>query len=90
MQETPLSELIQQRIKKLTALRSLGIEPYNGTFEPSDSTEDIFKKFGEFEKEHLENENITISVAGRVILLRDFGKAAFAHVQDSKGKFRFI
>lgn len=88
MQETPLSELIQQRMKKLANLRSLGIEPYNGTFEPSDSTEDIFNKFGEFDKEHLENENITLSVAGRVILLRDFGKAAFAHVQDSKGKIQ--
>ncbi len=88
MQETPLSELIQQRMKKLTVLRSLGIEPYNGIFEPSDSTEDVFKKFGEFDKEHLENENIIISVAGRVILLRDFGKASFAHIQDSKGRIQ--
>lgn len=88
MQETPLYELIQQRIKKLEVLRSLGIEPYNGVFEPKDSTDDIFKKFGSFDKEKLENENIFTSVAGRIILLRDFGKAAFAHIQDSKGRIQ--
>jgi len=88
MQETPLGELIQQRIKKLNNLRSLGIEPYNGVFEPKDSTEEIFKKFGSINKEELEKENIITSVAGRVILLRDFGKAAFAHIQDSKGRIQ--
>jgi len=43
MQETPLTELIQQRTKKLENLRSVGIEPYNGDFQPSDSTEEIIQ-----------------------------------------------
>jgi lysyl-tRNA synthetase class 2 len=88
MQETPLSELIQQRIKKLETLRSLGIEPYNGVFNPEYSTEEIFIKFGNLDKEKLEQENIKASAAGRIILLRDFGKAAFAHIQDSKGRIQ--
>ncbi|MCS7164155.1 MAG: lysine--tRNA ligase [Thermodesulfovibrio sp.] len=88
MQETPLSDLIQQRMKKLSALRSLGIEPYDGVFEPSSNTEEIFKKFGDFDRQHLENENINISVAGRLVLMRDFGKAVFAHIQDSKGRIQ--
>ncbi len=88
MQETPLSELIQQRIKKLDTLRSLGIEPYNGTFEPSHSSEQIHKEYGELEKEQFENQTIEVSIAGRIILLRDFGKAVFAHLQDSKGKIQ--
>ncbi|MCX7770975.1 MAG: lysine--tRNA ligase [Proteobacteria bacterium] len=88
MQETPLAELIQQRIKKLETLRNLGIEPYNGIYEPSANTYDILKEYGSLDKEILEKKNINISVAGRVILLRDFGKAAFAHLQDSKGKIQ--
>ncbi|WP_028845168.1 lysine--tRNA ligase [Thermodesulfovibrio thiophilus] len=88
MQETPLTELIQQRTKKLENLRSVGIEPYNGDFQPSDSTEEIIQKYGELDKEHLENTNINVSIAGRVILLRDFGKASFAHIQDSRGRIQ--
>ncbi|ODA44761.1 Lysyl-tRNA synthetase (class II) [Thermodesulfovibrio sp. N1] len=42
MQETPLSELIQQRIKKLENLRNMGIEPYDGVFEPQHSTYENF------------------------------------------------
>lgn len=88
MQEKPLSELIQQRIKKLENLRSFGIEPYNGKFEPSNSTEEILQKYGSFDKDYFESENISVAVAGRVILLRDFGKACFAHIQDFKGKIQ--
>lgn len=88
MQETPLSELIQQRLKKLENLRNLGIEPYDGVFEPSENTQEIFEKFGNFDKDKLEQDRFHVSVAGRVILLRDFGKAVFAHIQDSKGKIQ--
>lgn len=88
MQETPLSELIQQRLKKLENLRNLGIEPYDGVFEPSENTQEIFEKFGNYDKDKLEQGRIHVSVAGRVILFRDFGKAVFAHIQDSKGKIQ--
>jgi lysyl-tRNA synthetase class 2 len=88
MQETPLSELIQQRIKKLENLRNIGIEPYDEVFEPQHSTYEIFNIFGNSDKEQLEQNIINTSVAGRIILLRDFGKAAFAHLQDSKGRIQ--
>lgn len=88
MQETPLSELIQQRIKKLETLRNMSIEPYNGIFEPSYISEEIFKKFGDKDKDFFDTNNINVSVAGRIILFRDFGKAAFAHLQDSKGRIQ--
>lgn len=88
MQETPLSELIQQRIKKLENLRNIGIEPYDGVFEPQHSTYEIFNILGNLDKEQLEQNIINTSVAGRIILLRDFGKAAFAHLQDSKGRIQ--
>jgi lysyl-tRNA synthetase class 2 len=88
MQETPLNELIQQRIKKLEMLRNIGVEPYNGVFEPSINSYKIFEDFRDLDKENLEQGNVTASIAGRVILLREFGKSAFAHLQDSKGKIQ--
>ena len=39
-------------------------------------------------KKSLEAEHITCSLAGRIITMRDFGKAAFAHIQDSTGKIQ--
>ncbi|MEN2985171.1 MAG: lysine--tRNA ligase [Thermodesulfovibrionaceae bacterium] len=88
MQEKPLSELIQQRIKKLENLKNLGIEPYNGVFEPSTSTEEIFQRYGGFNRDYFESENISVCIAGRVILFRDFGKTCFAHLQDFTGKIQ--
>ncbi len=88
MQETPLAELIQQRLKKLENLRNLGVDPYSGIFNPLLKTSDIFTQYGDLDKEALDEKNINTSVAGRIILLRDFGKAAFAHLQDSKGKIQ--
>lgn len=88
MEDTPLTELIQQRIKKLQNLRNLGIEPYDGKFEPKNNTQQIFENFGTYDKDRLEAEAITVSLAGRVILLRDFGRAVFSHIQDEKGKIQ--
>ncbi len=88
MQETPLAELIQQRLKKLENLKNLGVDPYSGIFTPSLKTSDIFSQYADLDKEALEEKDINASVAGRIILLRDFGKAAFAHLQDSKGKIQ--
>ena len=36
----------------------------------------------------LEKERITVSVAGRVMAKRSFGKASFSHIQDSTGKIQ--
>ena len=83
-----ISELIAQRIKKLGDLRSIGIDPYNGQFEPEAFARDLHEKYGTVEKETLEAEPAHSAVAGRIVAFRDFGKAAFAHLQDSTGKIQ--
>lgn len=88
MQETPLAELVQQRVKKLEKLRNSEIDPYSGSFDPVSNSAEIFAQYGETDQETLELKNVLTSVAGRVILLRDFGKAVFAHLQDFKGKIQ--
>ncbi|HEX8948410.1 MAG TPA: lysine--tRNA ligase [Dissulfurispiraceae bacterium] len=86
MEET--NELIEQRFKKLEELRGLGIDPYYGRFEPEANAAALKTKYEPFAKEALEAEEILTSVAGRIVAMRDFGKASFAHIQDATGKIQ--
>jgi lysyl-tRNA synthetase class 2 len=83
-----INELIEQRIKKLKELRQLGIEPFGGPFYAEDHASDILNKWATASKEALEADPVFCSLAGRIISLRDFGKAAFAHIQDTTGKIQ--
>jgi lysyl-tRNA synthetase class 2 len=86
MEET--NELIKQRIKKIDELREMGIKPYGEPFEAADHASELLGKYGDTPKEDLEAAAVRCSLAGRIVAFRDFGKAAFAHVQDSSGKIQ--
>lgn len=86
MEET--NELIEQRFKKLDELRRLGIDPYNGRFTPDNTASGLKATYGAMSKEGLETDPINVSIAGRIIAMRDFGKASFAHIQDATGKIQ--
>lgn len=83
-----INELIAQRIKKLQELRESGIEPYSGVFQAEDHTSDLHNKLDSVSKEALEADPVFCSLAGRIVSMRDFGKAAFAHIQDTTGKIQ--
>lgn len=83
-----INELIEQRIKNAEDLKQMGIKPYGDPFEATDHAADLIKKYSESSKEALEADKINCSLAGRIVAMRDFGKAAFAHIQDSSGKIQ--
>jgi lysyl-tRNA synthetase class 2 len=83
-----INELIEQRIKKLEELRKIGIEPFDGPFDAQDHAEDLLKRYASVSKETLETDPAYCSLAGRIIAMRDFGKAAFAHIEDITGKIQ--
>ena len=83
-----INELVQERIKKLERLRASGIEPYGDSFAAGDRAADIHEKFGKLNKEDLEAKNEKCTFAGRIISFRNFGKTAFAHIQDSTGRIQ--
>jgi len=82
------NELIQVRKQKLIELRGRGINPYGTRYEVRDKAADIHEKHGDTSGEALESDKIACNLAGRVIALRSFGKAAFAHIQDATGKIQ--
>ncbi len=82
------SDLTEQRIRKLGELRDIGIEPYGGSYAAQDHASDIHAQCSTLKKEALEAHPRSCSLAGRIITMRDFGKAAFAHLQDATGRMQ--
>ena len=73
-----LSEQEIIRREKLQALRNLGINPYPADLYP-------VKHTSKHIKENFE-EGKKVVIAGRLMSVRDQGKAAFAEIQDSEGR----
>lgn len=75
-----LSEQEIIRREKLTKLRTLGINPYPANLYPVNHTsKQIKENFSEGKK---------VVVAGRLMSVRDQGKASFAELQDSEGRIQ--
>ncbi len=82
------NELIVQRLKKLKELRDAGIEPYGGAFVAEHHAVELHEIAKGMTNERLGGDPFACSLAGRIVAMRDFGKAAFAHIQDETGKIQ--
>lgn len=80
-----LSDQVRVRLGKLEGIRARGQNPYPNGFNPKDLAADLHKKFESKSKEELESLAHPASVAGRVMAIRDFGKAAFIRLRDRSG-----
>ncbi len=80
--EQELSELLQIRRDKLSALQQEGRDPFRETrFDRTAHSVEILSDFDGFE-------NKTVSVAGRIMSKRGMGKAIFCHIQDRDGQIQ--
>lgn len=86
--ESELSELLQIRRAKLDELRALGIDPFGKKYERTAAAGDLLAKYDERTKEELDELNLEVSIAGRIMAKRVMGKASFAHIQDLSGKIQ--
>ncbi|MBP8626036.1 MAG: lysine--tRNA ligase [Syntrophorhabdales bacterium] len=84
----PINELIAVRKEKEKTLRELGIDTYPQVRGPYVTTEEIGLRFSGLSPEELEKNEENVSVAGRIMSFRDFGKSTFVHIQDRKGRIQ--
>ena len=85
MQTANLSEQEIVRREKLTELQRLGIDPYPAALYPVDSfSANIKATFTDDSKDDFES----VCLAGRIMSVRDMGKASFASLQDSHGRIQ--
>ncbi len=80
------TDQFHQRLKKAEELKTSGIPPYGRRFDAADTALAVTEKHAASTKETLGSSPVACSLAGRIVALRRFGKAAFAHIQDSTGR----
>jgi lysyl-tRNA synthetase class 2 len=83
-----LNELLQIRRNKLDELRELGVDPFGSKYDRTHYAADILRDYNEKSTEELDEADIEVSVAGRIMQKRGMGKASFTHIQDITGKIQ--
>jgi lysyl-tRNA synthetase class 2 len=80
-----LEDIVQERRKKLVAIRAAGIDPYPARVPRSFSVAYAVDHFAD-----LVAAGTAVSLAGRIRSLRDQGKIVFIDVTDETGKFQLV
>jgi lysyl-tRNA synthetase, class II len=83
-----LNPLIEERRSKLKHLREQG-NAYPNTFQRTHEAGPLHLQFDALETEAIVAQKYHVQVAGRMMLKRVMGKAAFGTVQDSTGRIQF-
>ena len=77
------NQFLAQRREKAQTLADLGVKLYSNTFKPADRISDLLPKAEQLEPQQKEEGGATYSIAGRIMAMRKFGKAAFITVADA-------
>ena len=77
-----LKKVQQDRLKKLQAVRELGIDPYGGRYDTAEAIGGVLARYED------DRDGQQADAAGRLILIRDMGKLIFAHIRDESGQMQ--
>jgi len=83
------NKLIAQRREKLSVMRDNG-NAFPNDFRRDNLAAELHAEFDDKTKEELEELNVTVKVAGRMMAKRIMGKASFAQLQDMSGRIQLF
>lgn len=78
-----LQDYRDERLKKLEQLKTLGIDPYPAQAHRSHNIAAVLENFDQLSGQ-------TVTVAGRIMTLRKFGKLAFIVLRDESGQIQLF
>jgi lysyl-tRNA synthetase class 2 len=81
------SEQMEVRLDKRKKLEEMGSNPYKNGLKPNTSFEYLVKQYSPLTKEEI-GETPRYHIAARVLMVRDFGKAAFLQCDDGSDRFQ--
>ncbi len=81
-----LEKVQEDRLKKLQAVRELGIDPYGGRYDTAEPAASILARYRDVAEGQANDQRA--DAAGRIVLFRDMGKMIFAHLRDSGGQIQ--
>jgi lysyl-tRNA synthetase class 2 len=82
------SRLLREIKKKVQDLRARGLNLYPSGFRRDATIGEVIDRFGNMGGAELEKRADSFTLAGRVMSIRDFGKASFIHIKDGTGKLQ--
>ena len=82
------SQLLKQRREKAQTLADAGVNLFSNSFKHPQQIIDILPRGEALAPESHEDNGGMYRVAGRIMSLRKFGKAAFFHIQDESGRIQ--
>jgi len=77
-------KLTQVRLEKLDRIRKEGLDPYPARVNRTHTSSAAVKEFEAAPKD----EEVRVAVAGRIRSIREMGRTAFAHIEDSDGRLQ--
>jgi lysyl-tRNA synthetase class 2 len=77
--------VIEERRKKAETLESMGIRLHPAGYKCDMTASEAMRRFGHLDSAALEKDDEVFSVAGRIMAIRNFGKASFIHIKDRSG-----
>ncbi len=80
--------IIKEIKKKVKELRSKGLNLYPSGFRRDITVEEVVNRFGKMDQNALKGITDTFTLAGRVMSIRNFGKAVFIHIKDGTGQLQ--
>lgn len=83
------NKLIAQRREKLTGLREKG-NAFPNDFRRDALAAELHASFDSHSAEDLDQEQVRVKVAGRLMAKRVMGKASFAQLQDMSGRIQLF
>ena len=84
---TEENKLITERKKKLDAIK-LNNKAYPNTFRKKDYANNIGDEYRDLEKEDIAEKEISVSIAGRLLTIRNMGNSSFANLHDESGNIQ--
>ena len=79
------NQTLKQRREKADNLEATGTSLYTNQFKPDNAIQELLPKGESLEPQEKETGEAFYSVAGRVMAMRKFGKAAFCQITDKTG-----
>lgn len=76
------------RAEKLKRLIAAGVDPYPHKVGKTHSVEDVVREFGPFDKAELEIRKSRVRVPGRIMSIRQMGRATFFHIADGRRRLQ--
>ena len=84
---TEENKLITERKKKLEEIKTK-YKPYPNSFIKLHSTDDITSKYSNYDKDSLAEDNVDVSISGRLLTIRNMGNSSFANLHDENGNIQ--